>query len=74
MDKYYEMFRDKNQGNKEEFFNPPDIPQNWDQNSDVDTWTVDLGEVRVWVTNSELWEREKPVLLRLHLDWKVLSW
>ena len=26
MDKYYEMFRDKNSGNKKDFFNSPEIP------------------------------------------------
>jgi hypothetical protein len=36
MDKYYEMFRDKNSANKEDFFNSPDSPEHSDQDSDTD--------------------------------------
>ena len=36
MDKYYEMFRGKNSGNKKDFFNSPDCPDHSDQDSDVD--------------------------------------
>ena len=35
MDKYYEMFRDKNSANKKDFFNSPDIPEHSDQDSDA---------------------------------------
>ena len=38
MDKYYEMFRGKNQGNKNDFFNSPDSPDHSDQESDADGW------------------------------------
>ena len=36
MDKYYEMFRGKNSGNKKDFFNSPDSPEHSDQDSDAD--------------------------------------
>ena len=36
MDKYYEMFRDKNSVNKKDFFNSPDSPDHSDQDSDTD--------------------------------------
>ena len=36
MDKYYEMFRGKNSGNKKDFFNSPDSPEHSDQDSDSD--------------------------------------
>jgi hypothetical protein len=39
MDKYYEMFRGKNSGNKKDFFNSPDSPEHSDQDSDADGWT-----------------------------------
>ena len=39
MDKYYEMFRGKNSGDKEDFFNSPDSPDHSDQDSDTDEWT-----------------------------------
>ncbi len=35
MDKYYEMFRDKNEGNKKDLFNNPDSPDHSDQDSDA---------------------------------------
>ena len=31
MDKYYEMYRDKNSTNKQDFFNSPDSPDHSDQ-------------------------------------------
>ena len=36
MDKYYEMFRDKNSANKKDLFNSPDTPDHSDQDSHVD--------------------------------------
>ncbi len=62
MDKYYEMFRGKNQTNKTDLFNSP-------EDSDTDGWTR---LTRRWVLSGEEWVadcvREKPVchLLRLH--------
>ena len=35
MDKYYEMFRDKKEGNKKDLFNNPDSPDHSDQDSDA---------------------------------------
>ncbi len=35
MDKYYEMFRDKNSGNKKDFFNSPDNTDHSDQDTDT---------------------------------------
>jgi hypothetical protein len=35
MEKYYEMFRGKNQANKKDFFNCPDNPDHSDQDSDT---------------------------------------
>ena len=52
MEKYYEMFRDKNQRNKKEFFNSPD-------HSDQDSG--DLEEVGGWVKRCDLCVLEKPV-------------
>ena len=36
MDKYYEVFRGKNSGNKKDFFNSPEKPDHSDQDSDTD--------------------------------------
>jgi hypothetical protein len=36
MDQYYEMFRDKNEANKKDFFNSPDSPDHSDSDSDAD--------------------------------------
>ncbi len=36
MDKFCEMFRGKNSGNKKDFFNSPDSPEHSDQDSDAD--------------------------------------
>ena len=58
MDKYYEMFRDKNSTDKKDFFNSPDSPDHSDQDSDTD------GRTRLrrsWGLNEEEWvvcERE----------------
>jgi hypothetical protein len=35
LDKFYEMFRGKNQANKIDFFNSPDRPDHSDQDSDT---------------------------------------
>ena len=36
MDKYYEMFCDKNSSNKKDFFNSPDSTDHSDQDTDTD--------------------------------------
>ncbi len=63
MDKYCEMFRDKNPGNKTDFFNSPEDVED----SDTDGWT---GLRRSWVLSEEEWvecEREASLsVLRLH--------
>ncbi len=45
MDKYYEMFRGKNRGNKADFFNKPEDVQD----SDTDGWTGLVLSEEEWV-------------------------
>ena len=52
MEKYYEMFRGKNQANKKDLFNSPDSPDHSDQDSDTDGWTRLR---RSWGLNAEEW-------------------
>ena len=62
MEKYYEMFRDKNQANKKDVFNSPDSPEHSDQDSDADGWTRLR---RSWGLNEEEWvvcERNQSVI------------
>ena len=68
MKTYYEMFRGKNQANKKDLFNSPDIPDHSDQDSDAHGWTrlrTSRGVSAEWV----VCERETSLiynLLRLH--------
>ena len=48
MDKYYEMFRGKNQANKKDYFNSLDSPDPGHSHQDLDSdgsTKLDLGEV-----------------------------
>jgi hypothetical protein len=68
MEKYYEMFRDKNQANKKDVFNSPDSPDTRTRTRTRDMGELDLGEVGGWVRRSEVCvrERNQSHLLRLH--------
>jgi len=60
LDKYYQMFRGENRGNKTDFFNSPEDAEDLDTEGDLD--------LKKLVKRSELSVRENPVChsLRLH--------
>jgi hypothetical protein len=67
MDKYYEMFRDKNRTNKIDFFNSPtDV-----EDSDTDGWT---GLERNWVLSQEEWVEWEASLSFIKITQSLIYW
>ena len=67
MDKYYEMFRDKNRINKIDFFNSPtDV-----EDSDTDGWT---GLERNWVLIQEEWVEWETSLSFIKITQSLIYW
>jgi hypothetical protein len=67
MEKYYEMFRGKNQANKKAFWTVLTTPTTR-TSTRTQMGEIDFAEVGVWVRRSKLYARENPVshLLRLN--------